>query len=350
MERIWLKSYPPGVPHDIDPRQFASLAAMVDESLAKHAAHRAYVQMDHAITYAEVDRMSAAFAAWLQRHGLRKGDRIALMLPNVLQYPVAMMGALRAGLVVVNTNPLYTADELRHQLVDSGATAIVVLENFCHVVQQVKADTKLQHVIVTGVGDLLPRLKGMLVNFVLRHVQKKVPHWNIPGALGFRDVMQECDNCRPTPVPLTHDDLAFLQYTGGTTGVAKGAMLSHGNMVANVMQAQAWFEQTTISYGTYYIALPLYHIFSLTANCLLFMRVGGSGIMVPNPRDFPAFIKILCKYPPTVFNGVNTLFNALMGTPGFERIDFSKLVACVGGGMAVQAPLQNAGRSSQVAR
>jgi long-chain acyl-CoA synthetase len=337
MERIWLKSYPPGVPHDIDPRQFASLAAMVDESLSKHAAHRAYVQMDHAVTYGEVDRLSAAFAAWLQRHGLRKGDRIALMLPNVLQYPVAMMGALRAGLVVVNTNPLYTADELRHQLVDSGATAIVVLENFCHVVQKVKADTQLQHVIVTGVGDLLPRLKGALVNFVLRHVKKKVPHWNIPGAQRFRDVMQECDNCRPTPVQLTHDDLAYLQYTGGTTGVAKGAMLSHGNMVANIMQAQAWFEQTTISYGTYYIALPLYHIFSLTANCLLFMRVGGSGIMVPNPRDFPAFIKILCKYPPTVFNGVNTLFNALMSTPGFERIDFSKLVACVGGGMAVQA-------------
>jgi long-chain acyl-CoA synthetase len=187
------------------------------------------------------------------------------------------------------------------------------------------------------VGDLLPRLKCALVNFVLRHVQKKVPQWNISGALPFRDVMQECDNCRPTPPQLTHDDLAYLQYTGGTTGVAKGAMLSHGNMVANVMQAQAWFEQTTISYGTYYIALPLYHIFSLTANCLLFMRVGGSGIMVPNPRDFPAFIKILCKYPPTVFNGVNTLFNALMSTPGFERIDFSKLVACVGGGMAVQA-------------
>jgi long-chain acyl-CoA synthetase len=337
MERVWLKSYPPGVPHDIDPRQFASLVAMVDESLSKHAEHRAYVQMGHALTYREVDRLSAAFAAWLQRHGLRKGDRIALMLPNVLQYPIAMFGALRAGLVVVNTNPLYTPDELRHQLVDSGATAIVVLENFCHVVQQVKADTQLRHVLVTSIGDMLPWPKGALVDFVLRYVQKKVPKWNISGAQRFRDVMQECDNCRPVSAQLTHEDLAFLQYTGGTTGVAKGAMLSHGNMVSNVMQAQAWFEQTNINYGTYYIALPLYHIFSLTANCLLFMRAGGTGIMVPNPRDFPAFIKILCKYPPTVFNGVNTLFNALMSTPGFERIDFSKLVACVGGGMAVQA-------------
>ncbi|MEO6185224.1 MAG: AMP-binding protein [Steroidobacteraceae bacterium] len=337
MERIWLKSYPPGVPHDIDATQFPSLVALAEEALVRHAGHTAYVLMDHGITYREVDSLSATFAAWLQRHGFVKGDRIALMLPNVLQYPVAMLGALRAGLVVVNTNPLYTADELKHQLNDSGATAIVVLENFCHVVQQVKADTQLRKVIVTGVGDMLPALKGAVVNFVLRHVRKQVPAWNIEGAHRFRDVMYECADCRPAPVALASRDLAFLQYTGGTTGVAKGAMLSHGNMVANVLQSHAWFEQAQISYATYYIALPLYHIFSLTANCLLFMRVGGTGIMVPNPRDFPAFIKVLRKYPPVIFNGVNTLFNALMNTPGFDRLDFSKFVASVGGGMAVQA-------------
>jgi long-chain acyl-CoA synthetase len=337
MERIWLKSYPPGMPSDINADQFPSLVAMAEESLTRHASHKAYVLMDHAITYRDVDRLSAAFATWLQRQGCCKGDRIALMLPNVLQYPVAMLGALRAGMVVVNTNPLYTADELRHQLNDSGATAIVVLENFCHVVQQVRDQTSLRHIIVTGVGDMLPQPKGALVNFVIKHVRKQVPKWNIEGARRFRDVMRECADCTPVAVPLAHHDLAFLQYTGGTTGVAKGAMLSHGNMVANVLQSQAWFEQASISYATYFIALPLYHIFSLTANCLLFMRVGGTGIMVPNPRDFPAFVKMLCKYPPVVFNGVNTLFNSLLNTPGFERIDFSKMVASVGGGMAVQA-------------
>ncbi len=337
MERIWLKSYPPGVPADIDANQFSSLVAMIEEALARHAGTPAYVLMDHSITYGEVDRLSAAFAAWLQRQGFAKGDRIALMLPNVLQYPVAMLGALRAGMVVVNTNPLYTPDELRHQLQDSGAVAIVVLENFCHVVQQVIGDTKLQRVIVTGVGDLLPPLKGFLVNFVLRYVQKQVPQWNIAGARRFSEVMRECRDCKPAPVQLSHPDLAFLQYTGGTTGVAKGAMLSHGNMVANVLQSQAWFEQVKIGSATYVLALPLYHIFSLTANCLLHMRVGGTGIMVPNPRDFPGFVKLLRKYPPVCFCGVNTLFNALMNTPGFEQIDFSKLVATVGGGMAVQA-------------
>ncbi|MEO8316305.1 MAG: AMP-binding protein, partial [Pseudomonadota bacterium] len=337
MERIWLKSYPPGVPHDIDAQQFSSLAAMAEDALKRHADKKAYVLMDHAITYGEVDRLSSAFAAWLQREGFNKGDRIALMLPNVFQYPVAMLGALRAGLVVVNTNPLYTADELRHQLKDSGATAIVVLENFCHVLEAVRSETALKRVIVTGVGDLLPQPKGALVNFVLRHVRKQVPKWNIPDAHRFRDVMREFRGCAPEPVKLLHADLAFLQYTGGTTGVAKGAMLSHGNMVANVLQSQAWFEQTSIAAATYIIALPLYHIFSLTANCLLFMRVGGTGIMVPNPRDFPAFVKLLRKYPPVCFTGVNTLFNALLNAPGFDQIDFSKLIVSVGGGMAVQA-------------
>jgi long-chain acyl-CoA synthetase len=337
MERIWLKSYPPGVPHDIDWQQFPSLVAMLDDALKRYAGKNAFVLMDHAITYRDVDHQSAAFAVWLQKMGYAKGDRIALMLPNVLQYPVAMLGALRAGLTVVNTNPLYTADELRHQLKDSGATAIVVLENFCHVVQQVLSDTQLKRVLVTGVGDMLPGLKGHVVNFVLRHMRKQVPAWNIPGAQRFVDALRECQGQTPVPLQLSQGDLAFLQYTGGTTGIAKGAMLSHGNMVANVLQSQAWFEQANINAAVYYIALPLYHIFSLTANCLLHMRVGGTGIMVPNPRDFAAFVKLLRKYPPVTFCGVNTLFNALMNAPGFERIDFSKMVASVGGGMAVQS-------------
>ncbi|HTQ35524.1 MAG TPA: AMP-binding protein [Steroidobacteraceae bacterium] len=336
-DRIWLKNYPPGVPHDIDPGQYGSLVELTTEALAKHASHKAYVLLDHAITYAEVDRMAAAFAAWLQSEGFRKGDRIALMLPNVPQYPIAMLGALRAGLIIVNTNPLYTADELRHQLQDSGAAAVLVLENFAHVVADVLRDTAVRKVVVTGVGDLLPALKGAVINFALRHLKRQVPSWSIPGARRFGELMRQFAGRQPAPVALTHADLAFLQYTGGTTGVAKGAMLSHGNMVANVLQSHAWFSQVPITFGTYYIALPLYHIFSLTANCLLFMRAGGTGIMVPNPRDFPAFVKLLRKYPPMVFLGVNTLFNALMNTPGFERIDFSKLVATVGGGMAVQA-------------
>jgi long-chain acyl-CoA synthetase len=336
MERIWLKSYPPGVPHDIDAHQFSSLTELVEDAMKRHAERDAFIMMDHAITYRDVDRLSAAFAHWLQRSGMKKGDRIAMMMPNVLQYPIAMLGALRAGMVVVNTNPLYTPDELRHQLNDSGAVAIVVLENFCHVVQTVRHETQLRQVIVTGIGDLLPSLRGAIVNFILRNVQKKVPAWRIPGAHRFRDVLQIHAGRDHAAVPLDQNDLAFLQYTGGTTGVAKGAMLSHGNMVANVLQSHVWFDQAQITNATYYIALPLYHIFSLTANCLLFMRVGGTGVLIPNPRDFPAFVKVLRKYPPGCFNGVNTLFNALMATPGFQRIDFSKLVACVGGGMAVQ--------------
>ena len=336
-ERVWLKSYPPEVPHDIDPARYASLKDLICDALQKHADKTAYMLLGHTVTYREVDRLSAAFAAWLQSKGLKKGDRIALMLPNVLQYPIAMFGAQRAGLVVVNTNPLYTADELRHQMGDSGASAIVVLENFAHVLQQVLPETQLKHVLVTGVGDLLPGLKGGIVNFVLRHVQRQVPKWSIPGAVRFADALREFEGRSPEAVALDHSDLAFLQYTGGTTGVAKGAMLSHGNMVANVLQSEAWFSQIALDNATFYFALPLYHIFSLTANCLLGIRRGAIGILVPNPRDFKGFVKLLQKHPPNCFLGVNTLFNALMNTPGFERIDFSKLVATVGGGMAVQA-------------
>jgi long-chain acyl-CoA synthetase len=337
MDKIWLKEYPPGVPSEIDVNQFSSLKALVETSMVRFAERKAYVQMGHALTYGEVDAMSAAFAAWLVERGLRKGDRIAIMLPNVLQYPVVMLGALRAGLVVVNTNPLYTPDELRYQLKDSGAVAIVVLENFCHVVQSVLSDSPLRHVVVTGVGDLLGPVKGLLVNFVLRHIQKKVPAWSMPRAFRLRAVLREFAERKAPDVVVGHEDLAFLQYTGGTTGVSKGAMLTHRNMVANALQARAWYEQVNIDHATYIIALPLYHIFSLTGNCLLYMLVGGFGVMVPNPRDFDGFVKILRRHPPNTFKGVNTLFNALMSTPGFEKIDFSKLIATVGGGMAVQA-------------
>ncbi|MEO8307562.1 MAG: AMP-binding protein [Pseudomonadota bacterium] len=337
MERIWLRQYPPGVAPDINPDEFASLAAMIDDSMSRYAELQAYVQMDFRMTYREVDASSAAFAAWLQSKGMNKGDRISIMLPNLLQYPIVMFGALRAGLVVVNTNPLYTADELRHQLNDSGATAVVVLENFCTVVQAVLHDTRLKHVIVTSVGDLLPFPKGTLVDFVLRHVQRKVPAWQMPGAHRLGRVLKEFAGRRYAPVPLDHDDLAFLQYTGGTTGVAKGAMLTHGNLVANALQAREWYSQVNILNATYIVALPLYHIFSLTANALLHMLVGGFGVLIANPRDFAGFVKVLQKYPPNTMTGVNTLFNALMDTPGFERIDFSRMVACVGGGMAVQA-------------
>jgi len=337
MERFWLKQYPPGVAHDIDADEFASLAAMIDASLARFADQPAYVQMDHRLTYRQLDGMSAAFAAWLQAQGMKKGDRIAIMLPNLLQYPIAMFGALRAGLVVVNTNPLYTADELEYQLNDSGATALVALENFCHVVQKVLPCTQVRHLIVTSVGDLLPFPRGTIVDFVLRHVQRKVPAWSLGSAQRMSTVLRQFTGRRHAPVALTHDDLAFLQYTGGTTGTAKGAMLSHGNMVSNSLQAHEWYSQVDITHATYIVALPLYHIFSLTANALLHMLVGGLGVLIANPRDFPGFVKVLQKYPPNTMAGVNTLFNALMDTPGFDRIDFSRLVASVGGGMAVQA-------------
>jgi len=335
MEKLWLGQYPPGIPAEIDPLQYTSLRALIEESLHKHADRDAYILMDRTLRYADIDALSAAFGGWLQQQGFAKGERIAIMLPNLLQHPVALLGALRAGLVVVNTNPLYTADELRHQLIDSGATVIVILENFCHVLQAVIADTAVRRVVVTQVGDLLALPQRLLVNGVLRYIKKAIPPWQINGAVTLPQVLAL--HAPLQAVDITHDDLAFLQYTGGTTGVSKGAMLSHGNMVANVLQCRAWHEQVPITHATYVIALPLYHIFSLTVNCLLYMVVGGCGVMVPNPRDFPAFIKELIRHPPNTLNGVNTLFNALMDSPDFARIDFSGLVATMGGGMAVQA-------------
>ncbi len=337
MEKFWLAAYPPSVPKSIDPREYSSLKHLIESSCERYADRRSFLLMNHALGYRELDTLGAAFGAWLQQvAGLQKGERVAIMLPNVLQYPVAMFGALRAGMVVVNVNPLYTAEELAHQLADSGATAIVVLENFAATLQKALARTSIRHVIVTGVGDLLPFPKGAIVNFVLRYVQRKVPAWSIPGAQRMKSVLRAGTTLRLAPVQIGHDDLAYLQYTGGTTGVSKGAMLTHGNMVSNVLQCRAWFQQIALDSTTYVCALPLYHIFSLTVNCLLFSSLGGCGLLIPNPRDFPGFVKELRAHPPMFFAGVNTLYNALMNTPGFESIDFKRLVGTMGGGMAVQ--------------
>ena len=344
MNKIWLKSYPVGVPQAINPAEYSSLTALLDESCSRYAALPAFTSLGRTITYAQYERASRAFAAWLQQIAkLQKGERIALMLPNVPQYPIALYGALRAGLTVVNTNPLYTARELQHQLVDSGAKAIVILENFAHTLADVIAKTAVETVIVTGVGDQLGWPKSALANLVLRHVRRQVPRWEIPGAIRFNSTLSEGRFQTFTPVDLTHDDLAFLQYTGGTTGVAKGAMLTHRNMVANVLQASAWIG-TKVQLGKDVIvtALPLYHIFALTANWLVFARFGARNVLIANPRDFPGFVKELTKHRFTYISGVNTLFNALLHTPGFAQLDFSALRITLGGGMAVQRSVAEA--------
>ena len=337
-ERPWLASYPPGVPAEIDVDEFPSIVSVLQTSLEKFRDRPAFANLGKVITYAEVDRLSKQFAAYLLGElKLKKGDRVALMMPNCLQYPIATFGILRAGLTVVNTNPMYTARELKHQLVDSGATVLVVLDNFGDVVQEVLADTAVKQVVTTGLGDMLGFPKGPIVNFVVRHVKKMVPEFDIPGAVRFRDTLT-LGLMHPLPdVAIAPEDLAFLQYTGGTTGVAKGAMLTHRNLVANMQQAAAWIG-TNVRYGEELIitALPLYHIFALTANGLVFMKFGGLNYMITNPRDMPAFVKELKKVPFTAITGVNTLFNGLLNTPGFDRIDFSHLHLTLGGGMAVQ--------------
>ncbi len=337
-QRPWLASYPQGVPAEVDLSSCPSLAALIDEACTRYAQLPAYGNMGRTISYVELDRLSAQFAAYLTGAlGLIKGDRVAIMLPNVLQFPIVLFGVLRAGLVAVNTNPLYTARELQHQLEDSGAKAIVVLENFAGVLQQVLAQTAVKHVVVTSLGEMLGTLKGGVVNFVVRRVKKLVPPWRIEGAIGMHEALRRgAAHPRPRPA-LTHDDLAFLQYTGGTTGVAKGAMLTHGNMVANVLQATLWIG-AVLQDGRELIvtALPLYHIFSLTANCFTFLRTGGYNYLITNPRDMPGFVKELRKLPFTAITGVNTLFNGLLNTPGFEQLDFSHLRMTLGGGMAVQ--------------
>jgi len=338
-ERPWLESYPAGVPEQIDVSQYASVPAVLEEAFTRFRDRPAFASFGRQLSYGQIDEMSRQFAGYLTGVlKLGKGDRIAIMMPNVLQYPIALFGALRAGLVVVNTNPMYTARELKHQLEDSGAKAIVVLDNFAATLQQVVADTEVRHIITTGIGDLLGFPKGTLINFVLKHVKKMVPAYSLPHAVRFRDALARGAAHPLLPVVLGHDDIAFLQYTGGTTGVAKGAMLTHANMVANMLQAAAWIGTDLVTPGEEVIitALPLYHIFSLTANGLVFMRLGGLNWLITNPRDMPGFVKELRKSGFTALTGVNTLFNGLLNTPGFAELDFSKLHLTLGGGMAVQ--------------
>ena len=342
MDRIWLKSYPPRVPSEVDPAQLRSLKELLEKACATHAERVAFVQMGTALTYRQLDELTRAFGAWLQHAGFSKGDRIAIMLPNTLQYPIALFGALRAGLVVVNTNPLYTAPELEHQLVDSGASAIVVLENFAHVLQKALPRSSVKRVLVTRAGDFLTFPKSHIVNFVVRNVRKQVPAWNIPAATPFKAAVAQGSGLPLAPVEIAPDDLAFLQYTGGTTGVAKGAMLSHGNVSTNVLQSEAWIGATfpdasTAAGGVLITAIPLYHIFALTANCMLFARLGWKNVLIINPRDLPALVADMKKHPCDFISGVNTLFNAMLHAPGIREIDFSQLKITLGGGMAVQA-------------
>ena len=337
MDKIWLASYPRGVPATIDVNEYASVREVFEEACAKYAARPAFTCMGKSITFAELDTLSAAFGAWLQAQGFAKGARVALMMPNILQYPVCLFGVLRAGCTVVNVNPLYTARELEHQLNDSGAEAIVVVENFAKTLAEVRGRTALKQVVVTSIGEMLG-VKGVLVDFVLRHVKKMIPEWSLPGSIRLADALAQARKLKLERRPIGHDDIAFLQYTGGTTGVAKGAMLLHRNVVANMLQASAWVKPALKEGEREIIVtpLPLYHIFSLTANCLVFMSIGGENILIPNPRDIPGFVKEMGKYRFTAITGVNTLFNALLNNPDFAKLDFSQLHITLGGGMAVQ--------------
>jgi long-chain acyl-CoA synthetase len=336
LEKIWLKSYPAGIPAEIDVNEYASLREVLEESCAKFGSRPAFSCMGRTITFADLDRLSAAFGAFLQGRGLTKGARVALMMPNVLQYPVCLFGILRAGCTVVNVNPLYTPRELEHQLTDSGAEMIVVVENFAHTLADVHSKTEVKHVIVTTIGEMLG-LKGVLVDFVIRHVKKMIPAWDLPGAIRVSDALAEGGRRKLEPVELGHEDIAFLQYTGGTTGVAKGAMLLHRNIIANVLQARAWVTPFLGKQRHVIITpLPLYHIFSLTANCLIFMTLGAENVLITNPRDIPGLVKEMGKHSFTAFTGVNTLFNALLNNADFQKLDFSTLQMSLGGGMAVQ--------------
>src|SRR3984893_13245118 len=346
MERIWLKQYPAGVPADVDVTQYTSLVELLEESFAKFSDRKAFICMDKSISYRDLDEMSLALAAYLQSKGLQKGARVALMMPNVLQYPIATAAVLRAGYAVVNVNPLYTPRELEHQLKDSGAEAIVVLENFAPTVQQVLGKTAVKHVIIGSMGDMLG-LKGVIVNFVVRRVKKMVPPFSIPGAVTFNEAIAAGRTMKTNRPKRGPDDVAFLQYTGGTTGVSKGATLLHRNILANVLQNDAWLQPALrkpphVDQLFIVCALPLYHIFALTACFLLAMRAGGVNLLIPNPRDMPGFIKELMKYQVNSFPAVNTLYNGLLHAPGFDKVDFSKLKVCNGGGMATQKSVAEA--------
>ncbi|RFU45717.1 long-chain fatty acid--CoA ligase [Paraburkholderia sp. DHOC27] len=340
MEKIWLKSYPPGVPAEIDPGLYSSVSDLFDESFREYRERPAFVCMGKEITYGEVDTMSRKLAAWLQSKGLARGARVAIMMPNVLQYPVAIAAILRAGYVVVNVNPLYTPRELEHQLKDSGAEAIILLENFAVTLQAVIRNTAVKHVVVAAMGDLMGT-KGLVVNLVVRRVKKMVPAWKLPGHVKFNAALADGARREFTPVKQQPDDIAFLQYTGGTTGVAKGATLLHRNLIANVLQSQIWLEPARVTRPDIdqfitVVALPLYHIFALTVCGLLTIRTGGLGVLIPNPRDISGMIKELQGYKITTFPAVNTLYNAMLNHPDFGKLDFSNLLAANGGGMAVQ--------------
>ncbi len=350
MDKIWIQSYPPGVPAEIDYTRYRSVVHLMDEAFAKFAARPAYVCMDKFISYADVDRMSRYLGAWLQAQGLQRGARVALMMPNVLQYPVAIAAVLRAGYVVVNVNPLYTPRELEHQLNDSGAEAIIILENFAATLEKVIARTRVKVAVVASMGELLGGLKGALVNFVVRNVKKMVPAFSLPNAVRFKTALREGAALRLQPVELGHDDIAFLQYTGGTTGRSKGAMLSHRNVIANLMQNEAWLQPAMdlppkVESLTFVCALPLYHIFALTVCCLMGTRLGGLNILIPNPRDIPGLVKELGKYKFNMLPAVNTLYNGLLNNPDFAKLDFSALKLCNGGGMAVQKAVNDRWRA-----
>ncbi len=341
MDKIWLKSYPPNMPTEIDPDQYGSLVQLLEESFTKFADRNAYVCMDKFLTYKELDTYSRQMAAWLQSRGLKKGARVAVMMPNVLQYPIAIAAILRAGFTVVNVNPLYTPRELEHQLNDSGSEAIIVLENFATTLEQVLSKTGVKHIVVANMGEMLGGLKGVIVNFVVRNVKKLVPPFSLPNAVRFKDVLSMGTRMTFTPVKASSSDVAFLQYTGGTTGVSKGATLTHRNVIANVLQSEAWSQPALaqapqVDQITIVCALPLYHIFALTACAMWGTRVGALNILIPNPRDIGGFIKELSKYKINMLPAVNTLYNALLNHPDIGHVDFSALKISNGGGMAVQ--------------
>ena len=342
-KKIWHDKYPAGVASEVDVTRYQSVAQILDECFEKYADQTAYINMGASLTFGEVDKLSRDFAAYLQDLGLEKGDRIALQMPNILQYPIALFGAIRAGLIVVNTNPLYTAREMKHQFKDSGVKAIVILDNFASKLDEIIADTNIEHVILTRLGDLLGGLKGFITNFVVKYIKKMVPAYSLPTAVPFKQALAIGSDCRYLQPEIKSDDVGFLQYTGGTTGVSKGATLSHGNLVANMLVMEEWNggllhekEEIIIT------ALPLYHIFAFTINCLAMVSVGGTNVLITNPRDMKGFLKEISKYKFTVITGVNTLFNGMLNHPGIEEVDFSKLKLAAGGGMAVQVAVNDA--------
>ena len=340
MEKIWLNHYDSRVAPEIDPDRYASIIDILDESVAKYGDKTAYINMGQTISFSELDSLSRQFAAYLMNNGFKPGDAIAIMMPNLLQYPVALFGILRAGMTVVNVNPLYTARELKHQLNDSQAKAIIIVENFAHTLDKVVADTGIQEVLLTSLADMLPAPKRWVVNFVVKRVKKMVPAYSLAGAKSFMSALKAGEKLTYTRPEINNEDLAFLQYTGGTTGVSKGAMLTHRNMIANLEQVSGLLS-TVITPGKDLVvtALPLYHIFALLANCLLFLKFGCPNLLITNPKDMPGFVKELEKYPFAILPGVNTLFNGLLNTPGFSELDFSNFKFGLGGGMAVQRPV-----------